>query len=171
LRRRHELFFLALVLSTAASAFADKIPDSFRDGDGASVYAQGSSDQKAFQAVSVHRDFGVSEFKEDEFGIEFNPAVQMWDFGKDLKISEVGRPSNFGLDTGKDEMRLFYLGSHHGDLFRRDKEKGWSSHNDNDLGDGDATLSVVAVPEPKPGTLLLFGLAGLGMILYRRVTL
>lgn len=170
MEHRHGSFLLAVVLSTAAPAFADRIPADFRDGDRGSVSMQGFPHKRALQDASVARNFGLSTFKEDEFRIEFSPAVRMSDFRKDGKISDVGALLNSGPGSDNRQMSLFDLGSKHGDSFGRDNEQGRWKHNENerDWDDGDGPRCVVATPEPGSQTLLLFGLAGLGMIMFRR---
>jgi hypothetical protein len=166
LKHRHGSFLLAVVLSTAAPAFADRIPADFRDGDRDSVSMQWCPHKKASQA----RNLGLSTFKEDEFCIEFSPSVPMSDFRKDGKISDVRALRNSGPGSDNRQMSLFDLDSKHGDSFGRDHEQGRWKHNENerDWDDDEGPRGVVATPEPGSQTLLLFGLAGLGIIMFRR---
>lgn len=166
LKHKHGSFFLAVVLSTAAPAFADRISVDRMDGDRGSVSLQELPNRNVVQDASASRKFGLSRFKEDELRIEFNPAVRMSDFSKDAKISDLGALLNSGSGPNSHQASLFDLGSQHGDSFRWDAEKAERKHHERDRDNDDGPL--VAVPEPGSGTLLLFDLAGLGMIVYRR---
>jgi PEP-CTERM motif len=83
-------------------------------------------------------------------------------------ISDGNGLKGFGSSSGEGQIKLNDLGFNHGDSGKKDLEKsGLKDTNEGDL-DGASNLSVVAVPEPRTQTLLLFGLAALGMSLYRR---
>ena len=168
MKHRHGSFFLAVVLSTAAPAFADKIPVNLTEGDRGAVSMQGSPDKNALKDASASRTFGLSAFKEDASRIKLNPAVRMSDFSKDGKISDLAALLNSAPGLNNHRASLFDLGSKHGVSFGRDDEKARGKHNGRDRDDGDGPLSVVAIPEPGSLTLLLFGLAVLGMIVFRR---
>jgi PEP-CTERM motif-containing protein len=146
MKHRHGTFFLAVVLSTAAPIFADEIPANFTQGDKGSVSMPGWLDKDALKDSFASCNLGLSTFKEDEFRIESNPAVLVSDFGKDGKIS-LDVPLNSGLGPNDRPASLFDLSSNR---------------------DSDGPLSVVATPEPGSFTLLLFGLAALEIIGYRR---
>jgi len=129
---------------------------------------QGSPDKNALKDASASRTFGLSAFKEDASRIKLNPAVRMSDFSKDGKISDLAALLNSAPGLNNHRASWFDLGSKHGVSFGRDDEKARGKHNGRDRDDGDGPLSVVAIPEPGSLTLLLFGLAVLGMIVFRR---
>jgi len=150
MKHGHGTFFLAVVLSTSAPVFADKTTLNFVQGDKDSASIPEGPRRNAFQDSSASRTFGLPTLKEDEFRIESNSAVIKSDFGMDCKISELDALSNSGLGPN-DRLTSLY---------------GLSSNRD-----GDDPLSVTAAPEPGSLTLLPFGLAGLGVLVFRRTAL
>jgi hypothetical protein len=164
LKYRHGSLFLAVALSTAAPAFADKIPADFRDGDRGSVYKQALPNAKGLQGASVYRNSSLSTFKEEEFRSEFNPVVLMGDFSNDSKISDLDTLLNSGLGSNGHQVSLFDLRFNHDEFWGRDGGKDWDNHYRRERDGNDGALSVVVTPEAGSRTLLLFGLAGLAMI-------
>jgi hypothetical protein len=168
LRYRHGLLFLALALSTAVPAFADKVQVDFRDGDKGSVYTQSLPNAKELNGASVYRNSGLSTSRGEEFRSEFNGVVLLGEFSNESKISDLDTLLNSGLGANGYQVSLFDLRFNHGEFWERDGGKDWDNHNRWDRDGTGGTLSVVSTPEPGSLTLLLFGLAGLGMIVYRR---
>ena len=168
LKYKHGSLFLAVALSTAAPAFANKIPADFRDGDRGSVYTQALPNAKGLQGASIYCKSSLSTFKEEEFRREFNPVVLMGDFSNDSKTSNLGALLNSGLGSTNHQVSLFDLSFNHGEFWGRDDGKGWENHNWWGRDDHDGALSVVVTPEPGSRTFLLFGLSGLAVIAYRR---
>ena len=72
------------------------------------------------------------------------------------------------LSTSNAQAELFALGSNEGNAFGRGNDNSWRKHKDKGRDGGDVPISSVAVPEPGSQLLLVFGLAGLGMLFYRR---
>ena len=162
-------FFLAVILSTAAPGFADQIPADHMDGDRGSLSTQGLFHEKALEDVSALRHFGLSALKEDESQIGFNPYVRMSDFSKDGGIAIVATQVGSGPGLSNRQVKLFEVDSRYGDdSFGGNDEKAHRKLNGRGGNDGDGGVSLVAIPEPRSLTLLLFGLTGLGMVLYRR---
>ena len=167
MKQARGLFFLAVILSTAAPGFADQIPADRMDRDRGSVSMQGLFHEKALQDVSALRHFGLNALKEDEFQIESIPYVRMSDLTKDGRIAILVTHVSSGPGSNDRQVRLFDIDSR-GDRFGRNEKKAHRKHNGRDRGDGDGPVSIVATPEPGSRTLLLFGLTGLGMVFYRR---
>jgi hypothetical protein len=92
----------------------------------------------------------------------------MSNFCGERKISDLDRLWNFGPSSSDDQVRLFDLDPNHGNAFGRGHHETRGNHgrknSDGDIG----VLPLVVTPEPGSRTLLLFGLAGLGMTVYRR---
>ena len=168
MKYRHGSLFLAVALSTAAPAFADKVPADFRDGDRDSVYTQALPNAKGLQGAPVYRNSGLSIFKEEEFRSEFNTVVPMGDFSKDDKTSDLGALLNSEFASTNHQVSPFDRSFNHDEFWGRDGGKDWDNHNQWKWDGNDGALSVVVTPEPGSLALLLFGLAGLGMIVYRR---
>jgi hypothetical protein len=99
--------------------------------------------------------------------IHGNASVVRFD-SEDTKFSEVVEFEESRLNTSDTEVNLFALGSNEGHAFGRDNDKTWRKHRGKGWDGGDGPTSSVAVPEPSSQLLLLFGLAGLGTLLYRR---
>jgi hypothetical protein len=93
--------------------------------------------------------------------------------------SSLGTLSNVGSATGARTANLidFRDNGSKSSSFGRDKAKGRGNHpGDGDgtttgTGSGDPAPTTASVAEPGSQTLLLVGLAGLGMIFFRRYTL
>jgi PEP-CTERM motif len=158
LKLGHGLFFFAVVLLAGAPAFADKIDPSFADSDRDAFSLQGSSartfspeDSFAFCRLSI------TDLREGEFRIATNHAHLVSDPDNDDKSSDLFSRLNFRRGPRDRDADWSELGSKHVDSFDRD--------NDGRL------YQVVATPEPASATLLLFGFAVLGVIIWRRSTL
>lgn len=136
--------FVALIFS-AAPALADRIlPMDPQNGENVSHHTQ----------QWIHGNASVVRFDSE-----------------DTKFSEVVVLEESRLNTRDTEVNLFALGSNEGHAFGRDNDKAWRKHTGKGWDGGDGPISSVAVPEPSSQLLLLFGLAGLGILLYRRDSL
>lgn len=161
-------FFLAVILSTAAAGFADQIQADRMDGDKGSVAMQGLFLKRALQDVFALRDFDLSALKKDEFQTEFNPYVRMGDPSKDGGMEIVATQVGYGLGLRNPQVRLDDVESGNGDSSERNDENAHRKLDRRGRGYGHGHVSLVAVPEPRFLTLLLFGLTGLWKVLYRR---
>lgn len=168
MKHRRELFFIAVILSSAVSAFADQIPADLRDGDRGSASAQLLRNDRALRGASGVRNFSLGTFKEGEVRIGFTSAIPMSDFSKDAKTSDLGALLNSEFGSTNHQVSPFNLSFNHDEFWGRDGGRDWDNHRRRGRDGNDGALSVVVTPEPGSLTLLLFGLAGLGMIVYRR---
>lgn len=168
MKHRNGLYILAGLLLTSVPAIADRIPSDFAQGSSNSAHSQRLPDQRTLQGSSAYPNFSASTLGLEGFPGEFNPAVKMRNVRGERKISNRDGLWNFGPRSSDHQVSLFDLESNHGNAFGwgQDKVRG---HHDRNHGDGDiGVLPVVITPEPGSRTLLLLGLAGLGMIVYRR---
>ena len=148
MKRVHGLTYLVITLLAAAPTFADKIPVEFRAANESSVYTQGVAQQ------------------ENEFQMECSSASPIRDMSSDDKVLDLGRLLNAELGLGTHNLVDF--DSNRVDDVIRVNERVTRNRHEGGGENGDAAPSTILAPEPGSGALLLFGLAGLGMILYRR---
>ncbi len=141
---RHTSLFLAMILSAAAPAFADKIPADLQNKD------------------TVSRDL--------QQRTHANPPEILVSPG-DTKNTEVFVLPDSLLSVRETQVDPFALGSFEGSAFGRDHDQAWDRRWDKRHDHGDGPISSIAVPEPNSQLLLLFGLASLGMLFYRRTSL
>lgn len=141
--------FLAAILCTAAPAFADTIPAYSRGGDKDTTLSQRFTDQENSRDGSVRNTLLNAV---DERGARFNPI-------EDFDVNQ-------GASFEKDKVK-FHKKHHGGD---GDGGAGTGGGNGNGGNGGGVSGPTVPVAEPGSQSLLLFGLAGLGMFFYRRNT-
>src|SRR5579864_7522363 len=138
------------------------------DGGGGSGARQMSRNSEALQDASAVRNFHLNTFKEDEFRIALDRVVRTSDLGQDGKTSDLSALLNSELGSKNRRASLADLDLGHGDSVDKADDRTRGKHHDKDLDDDCDTLAVVATPEPGSGTLLLFGLTALVVIVYRR---
>jgi len=148
LKRVHGLTYLVITLLAAAPTFADKIPVEFRAANESSVYTQGVAQQ------------------ENEFQMECSSASPIRDMSSDDKVLDLGRSLNAELELGS--HNLIDFDSNRVDDAILVNERVRSNRFERGGENGGVGLFATITPEPGSGTLLLLGLAGLGMMLYRR---
>jgi hypothetical protein len=135
-------FFLAAILSAAAPAFADKISAGPRNDASLSHHTQ----------QSIHGNGSPVRFDSEK-----------------TKIAEVVLFTGSHPSAGSN-LDLFSLGSNIEDTFG--EHSGNSSWKHKLKGhDDDGLIPSVSVPEPASQILLLFGLAGVGILFFRRNSL
>ena len=137
----HGSILLALVLSTAAPALADKVALNLDDGVPGTHFTGRFSDEKALPDASSSRSFGLGILGGNQFRVELDSAVR------------------------KGELRIDSLRWDD----ERAQEKFKKLHLD-DADDGEGSPSAAAIPEPGSLTLVLFGMVVLGIVVYRHNT-
>jgi len=130
-----------MILSAAAPAFADKIPADLHQLE-----------------LTQHTQLSVDG---DRAGVRFST--------EDAKLAEIALPARFRQSADDVETAFFIPRADRGDAFGRVNFDDRGKHEGRRHPyAGGSPASSVTVPEPSAQLLLLFGLAGLGMLVYRR---
>jgi PEP-CTERM motif len=169
LKTRQAPLLLAVILAAPAFAFADNIPGHSRTGNNYVSFSEGLMDQQDSQGSSARCNFLLSSIKEN--------GSKSISFGKDAKDANLGTYLSTGMGSNAHPVQLVDFGADQGASSDKDKGKDPVKHHGGD-GDGNgsgvgsaAPSSVIGVAEPGSESLLLFGLAAVGMLFYRRRTL
>jgi hypothetical protein len=177
LKSQQATFLLAVILAAPAFALADNIPGHSRNGNTYVTFSEGFSEQQGPQSGSARCNFLLSSIKRN--GVETNSFTRasFSEFAKSDKAANFGPPLNTGVESDSDHIALGGFGDNQD--ASSDKDHGKVGGNDNG-GDGDGNEKgsgggtpplEIAVAEPGSQTLLLFGLAAVGMLFYRRKAL
>jgi hypothetical protein len=179
LKNQQATLLLAVILAAPAFALADNIPGHSRSRNTYVAFSEGFSEQQGPQSGSARCNFLLSSMKRNGVETNFFARASFSEFAKSDKDANSGAPPNTGVDLDSDHIKLGDFGGNQGASSDPDKDHGKASGNDNG-GDGDndgkgsgngTPHPEISVAEPGSQTLLLFGLAGLGMLFYRRKTL
>jgi hypothetical protein len=174
LQNKQGTLLLAVILAAPAFAFADNIPAHSKGGSKYVSLSEGFTGQQELQDSSARCSFLFSSPKEN--GVQ-TPSISGATFSDIAKgdgganlgaLAGAGTGSDSRPGTGGD------FGGNGGTSSGGDQGKGRGKHNGGNgdgagsgVGSGDPA-PVASVAEPGSRTLLLFGLAGFGMIFYRR---
>ena len=162
---------LAVILAAPALAFADNIPGHSKTGNNYVTFSEGLTDQQDSQASSARCNILSGSIKEN--GSETNS------FARDEKSANFASYLSPGVGSNAHPVALVDFGPDQGASSDNDKGKGKAKGKQGEgSGNGNGTTSangapspVIAITEPGSQPLLLFGLAGVGMLFYRRKTL
>jgi hypothetical protein len=162
---------LTLILAAPAFAFADNIPGHSKSGNNYVAFSEGLTDQQDSQGNSARCNFLLSSIKEN--------GSETSSFAKDEKGANLGTYLSTGVDSSAHPVTLVDFGANQGASSDKDKGKGkgkgkqgGGAGNENGTASASGAPSpLIAVVEPGSQTLLLFGLAGLGVLFYRPKTL
>jgi hypothetical protein len=167
LKPKQAPLLLAVILAAPAFAFADNIPGHSKSGNNYVAFSEGLTDQQDSQGNSARCNFLLSSIKEN--------GSETSSFAKDEKGANLGTYLSTGVDSNAHPVTLVDFGANQGASSDKDKGKGkrgGGAGNENGTTSGSGAPSpLIAVAEPGSQTLLLFGLAGLGVLFYRRKTL
>jgi hypothetical protein len=177
LKSQQATLLLAVILAAPAFALADNIPGHSKTGSNYVTFSEGFSEQQDSQGGSARCNFLLSSVKENGMKTNYFARASFSDFAKGDKGSNIGAPLNTGMESDSNDVKLVDFGGNPGASSDKDKGKGLGKGREGDgdgngtgSGDGDASPGI-PVAEPGSQTLLLFGLAGMGMFFYRRKTL
>jgi hypothetical protein len=173
LKNKQGTLLLAVVLAAAAPAFADSIPGHSRSGNNYVAFSEGLTEQQDLKGNSARCNFLVSSIKEEGAkASSFAPAS----FSEFAKGANLGTYLSTGQRSDMPPPKVVDFGGNQGASSDNNNGKGKGKHNGTDGdGNGNGTGVGSGTPEPlipiaEPGsqTLVLSGLAGLGMLFYRR---
>jgi hypothetical protein len=180
LKNKQGTMLLVVVLAAAAPAFADSIPGHSRSGNNYVAFSEGLTDQRDLQGNSARCNFLISSIKEEGSKTSsFAPAS----FSEFAKGANLGTYLSTGLRSDMPPPKVVDFGGNQGASSDNNNGKGKGKHNGTDgdgggNGNGNGTGVGSGTPEPlipiaEPGsqTLVLSGLAGLGLLFYRRKSL
>ena len=153
---------LAIVLITPAMAAADNISGRSKSGSNHLTFSDGLTDEQDLQGNAARCNFLLGSPTENG-----------------TRTGSIAATSLSGLAKGPDVQspKVVDLGVNPGASSDKDKGKPKGKHNGTDNGGNGAGVGngapspLIAVPEPGAQTLLLFGLAGFGVVFYRRKAL
>jgi hypothetical protein len=179
LKNKQGTLLLAVVLATAAPAFADSIPGHSRSGNNYVAFSEGLTDQQDLQGNSARCNFLLSSIKEEGSKTSSFAPASFSEFAKGEKGANLGTYLNSGLRSEPTPPKVVDFGGNQGASSDNNNGQGKGKHNGTDGdGNGNGTGVGSGTPEPlipiaEPGsqTLVLSGLAGLGMLFYRRKSL
>jgi hypothetical protein len=173
LKNHQATLLLAVILAAPAFAVADSIPGHSRSGNNYVSFSEGLADQQDLRGSSARCNFLVSSVKGD--------ASKTSSFAKGEKGANLGVLLGTGSGSDTHPVKVVDFGANQGassdNQNGKDKDKGKHNGTDgNGEGNGNGVGSgtpdpVIPVAEPGSQTLVLFGLAGLGMFSYRRKSL
>ena len=177
MKNRQATLLLAVILAAPAFALADNIPGHSRSGNTYVAFSQGFTEQHGPQSGSARCNFILSSMKLNGVGTNSFARASFSEFAKGDKDANFGAPLNAGVESDSDHIKLADFGGNQDASSDKDHGKGVGNHNDgdgdkNEKGSGNGTPPLeISVAEPGSQTLLLFGLAAVGMLFYRRKTL
>ena len=176
MKKQQGAFLLAVLLAAPAFAFADNISGHSKGGNKYVTLSEGFTGQQDLQESSARCNFLFSSPKETGVQTTSIAGASLSEIAKGDKGLNPGSLGS-GMGSGNQPATLLTSGANEGASSGNGKGKGHGKQNGG-AGGGNGTVSgsggsasTVFIAEPASQTLLLFGLAGLGMLSYRRKTL
>jgi len=168
---------LAVTLAAPAFALADNIPGHSRSGNAYVAFSEGFSEQQGPQSGSARCNFLLISIKKNAVETNSFARASFSEFAKSDKSANFVAPVNTTVESDSDHIKLVNLSGNQGASSDKDHGTAAGSHSSAD-GDsneegsgGGAPAPDISVAEPASQTFLLFGLAAVGILLYRRKTL
>jgi hypothetical protein len=177
LKNHQATLLLAVILAAPAFAAADSISGHSRSGNNYVSFSEGLTDQQDLQGNSARCNFLVSSIKQEGSKTSSFVPASFSEFAKGEKGANPGTYLSTGPRSDIPAPKVVDFGGNQGASSDNNNGKGKGKHNGTD-GDGNGTgvgsgtpEPLIPIAEPSSQTLVLFGLAGLGMFSYRRRTL
>jgi hypothetical protein len=172
LKNKEEILLLAVVLATAAPAFADNISGQSEFGNSHVAFSEGLTEQQEVKGSSARCSFLLDSVSQNGAKTYSIIRTSFSEFTRSDKRFNLGELQNAGMESDSGHVKL--VDFDWGASPAKGKDKGHKRYDGGDgegntMGNGSGTLSpVILAAEPGEQTLLLCGLAGLGMLCYRR---
>lgn len=167
MKNQQATLLLAAILAAPAFAVADNIPGHSKSENNYVTFSEGLTDQQDLQGNSARCIFFSGSTGENRSQTNSIAGASLRGMAKSESVNLVDFGDHQGASSDKDEGRG--RGKHGG---ASGGGNGSGSGDGNGSGSGGGVSSpVIFIAEPGSQKLLLFGLAGLGMLFYRRKTL
>lgn len=168
--------FLTIILIAPAIAFADDISGRSRGVSKNITFTDELTDQQDLKGNSARCNFLLGSRAENGSQTSSIAAASLSGLAKGEQDSELGMSLGATKTSDAHSPKLVDFGLNPGGSSDKDKGKGKGKYNGTDNGGNagvgnSAPSPLIAVPEPGAQTLLLVGLAGFGVVFYRRKTL
>lgn len=155
MKYKQPLFLLAVILTSTAPIFADKIPGESKSESKGAISAQALAARQGLHDLYAAGDCGLSGAKENQIRTASSLDSRDTHFIQSDNTSGLGSPA---VD----------LGSGQGNSSDKNKGKSGGKGNGSTNKGGSTAPVGIAVSEPGTQLLLLAGLAGLGIFFLRR---
>jgi hypothetical protein len=168
LKHTKRLLVLATVLFASVPVLADGIPAEFRAKAQDSFLSLAQKDPVDSAGWQTSQSFRESSLAKDtsRFGSDFH--VRFNSFSDDHESLNVGALQISQKDSVKGPEKIIDFGFNDGNFTEPYLPKARARRRNDGNDGGGNIVDIAPVPEPGSRTLLLFGLTGFGLLLYRR---
>jgi hypothetical protein len=168
LKHTKRMLVLATVLFASVPVFADGIPAEFRAKDQDSLLSLAQKDPVDSPGWQTSPNFRESSLAKDTSRFGSDSHVRFNSFSEDQENQKLGDFLTSQTDAVKGPEKIIDFGFNDGN-FTEPYHSQPRGRRRNDGGSN--VMDFAPVPEPGSRTLLLFGLTGFGLLLYRRNSL